>query len=207
MLANTRRSVASASDRLLGSPLRNLIFGVLYMLVVMAIAIGAYVAAGWKFADALYMVIVTVYTVGYGETMPVDTTLLRTITIATIVLGCTGMIYLTGALVQFITLNQINQLFGIKRMSTQIDRLRNHIIVCGFGRIGIMLGAWTARRRRGFRHPGAGRWPGRTCAQPGLPVPPGRRDGRNGVAGPSASNMRAPWPRCCRTMRPTSLSP
>ncbi len=49
------------------------------------------------------------------------------------------MIYLNGALVQFITLNQINQLLGVKRMSTQIDQLRNHVIVCGFGRIGGML--------------------------------------------------------------------
>jgi voltage-gated potassium channel len=139
VIANTRRSVAQASDRLLGSPLRHLIFGVSYMLVVMAGAAGAYVKAGWTFADAVYMVIVTVYTVGYGEVRPVESPLLRGITIATIVLGCTGMIYLTGALVQFITLNQINQIFGIKRMSNQIDRLRNHIIVCGFGRIGLML--------------------------------------------------------------------
>jgi voltage-gated potassium channel len=109
------------------------------MLVVMALAIAAYVAAGWRLGDALYMVIVTVYTVGYGETMPVDTPLLRTITISTIVLGCPGMIYLTGALVQFITLNQINELLGVKRMSTQIGRLRDHVIVCGFGRIGGML--------------------------------------------------------------------
>jgi voltage-gated potassium channel len=109
------------------------------MLVVMAAAVGAYVKVGWTFADAIYMVIVTVFTVGYGEVRPIETPLLREITIATIVLGCTGMIYLTGALVQFITLNQINQIFGIKRMSHQIDHLRNHIIVCGFGRIGMML--------------------------------------------------------------------
>ncbi len=139
MLANTRRTVANASDRLLGSPLRNLIFGVFYMLVVMAGAVFAYVKAGWTLSDAVYMVIVTVYTVGYNEVQPVESPLLRGITITTIVLGCTGMIYLTGALVQFITLNQINQVFGIKRMSSQIERLRNHIIICGFGRIGVML--------------------------------------------------------------------
>jgi voltage-gated potassium channel len=139
VLANTRRSVAEASDRLLGSPFRNLVLGVIYMLVVMAGAVGAYVRAGWPFADAVYMVIVTVYTVGYGEVRPVDTPMLHGITISTITLGCTGMIYLTGALVQFITLNQINQVLGIKRMSHQIDRLRNHVIVCGFGRIGMML--------------------------------------------------------------------
>jgi voltage-gated potassium channel len=139
VIASTRRSVAQASDRLWGSPLRNLIVGVFYMLVVMAGAVIAYVMAGWSVGDALYMVIVTVYTVGYGEVQPVTSPLLRGITISTIVLGCTGMIYLTGALVQFITLNQINQMFGIKRMSNQIDRLRGHVIVCGFGRIGIML--------------------------------------------------------------------
>jgi voltage-gated potassium channel len=131
--------MATASYRLLGSPLRNLAFGVLYMLVVMALAVVAYVAAGWRFGDALYMVIITVYTVGYGETMPVDTPLLRTITMSVIVLGCTGMIFLTGALVQFITLNQLNQVLGFKRMNAQIDRLRDHVIVCGFGRIGLML--------------------------------------------------------------------
>ena len=39
------------------------------------------------------------------------------ITISVIVLGCTGMIFLTGALVQFITLNQLNQVLGFKRMN------------------------------------------------------------------------------------------
>jgi voltage-gated potassium channel len=55
------------------------------------------------------------------------------------VLGCTGMIFLTGALVQFITLNQLNQIFGLRRMNTQIDKLDRHIIVCGFGRLGSAL--------------------------------------------------------------------
>jgi voltage-gated potassium channel len=109
------------------------------MLVVITVAVGAYMRAGWSFSDAVYMVVVTVYTVGYNEVHPVETPLLRGITITTIVLGCTGMIYLTGALVQFITLSQINQVFGIKRMSNQIDQLRQHIVVCGFGRIGVML--------------------------------------------------------------------
>lgn len=113
--------------------------GVLYMLAVVALATLAYVLAGWKLGDAFYMVILTVYTVGYQEVGAIDTPLLRGITIATIILGCTGMIYLTGALVQFITIGQIQQLLGTRRMQSQIDRLRNHVIVCGFGRIGTML--------------------------------------------------------------------
>ena len=45
------------------------------MLLVMAGAVVAYVRAGWSFGDAVYMVIVTVYTVGYGEVHPVETPL------------------------------------------------------------------------------------------------------------------------------------
>jgi voltage-gated potassium channel Kch len=124
---------------LLGSPSRNLTIGLIYMLVVMASATAAYVMAGWSFADALYMVVITVYTVGYNEVHAVETPLLRGITISTIVLGCTGVIFLTGALVQFITLNQLNQVFGLKRMSGLIDKLSDHVILCGFGRIGFEM--------------------------------------------------------------------
>jgi voltage-gated potassium channel Kch len=49
------------------------------------------------------------------------------------------MIFLTSSLVQFITINQLQQVFGTRRMQGQIDKLNDHIIVCGFGRIGQML--------------------------------------------------------------------
>jgi voltage-gated potassium channel Kch len=134
-----RAGPANKSAGLLASPTRNLIGGLIYMAVVMAVATAAYVGAGWSLGDALYMVIITVYTVGFDEVRPIDTTLLRTITISNVVLGCTGVIFLTGALIQFITLNQFQQVFGIKRMTTQIDKLSGHVIICGFGRIGRML--------------------------------------------------------------------
>jgi voltage-gated potassium channel len=133
------RRIPSRSAGLLASPARNLIVGLFYMAVVMAIATTAYVSAGWNLGDAFYMVTLTVFTVGYDEVRPIDTTLLRGITISTIVFGCTGIIFLTGALVQLITLNQLTQILGTKRMNTQIDRLTDHVIVCGFGRIGVML--------------------------------------------------------------------
>jgi voltage-gated potassium channel len=134
-----RHSYDPARTGLLGSPVRNLIFGTAFVLIVVAAGTTGYWLAGWPFGDALYMVILTVYTVGYDEVRPVDTPLLRGITISTIVLGCTGMIFLTGALVQFITLNQLNQIFGLRRMNTQIDKLNRHVIICGFGRIGTAL--------------------------------------------------------------------
>ena len=124
---------------LLDSPVRNLTFGVAYTVTVMMIATAAYMAVGWSFRDAIYMVIITVYTVGYNEVRPINTPMLNAITIGLIVLGCTGIIFLTGALVQLFTLGQINKTLGLKRMKSQIDELEGHVVVCGFGRLGTML--------------------------------------------------------------------
>jgi voltage-gated potassium channel len=124
---------------LLDSPVRNLTVGVAYIITVMIIATGAYMKAGWSFRDSIYMVITTIYTVGYEEVRPINTPALNIITLSLIVFGCTGVIFLTGALVQFITLSQINKVMGLKRMNTQIDQLRGHIVMCGFGRLGQVL--------------------------------------------------------------------
>ena len=125
--------------KFLNSPVRNLLWIAIFMIVMMFCATLAYMAAGWSLRDAFYMVVVTVYSVGYQEVRPVDTPYLLTITVSTIILGCTGMILLTSALVQFLTLTQLQQLFGLRRVQTEIDKLRDHTIIAGFGRIGSMV--------------------------------------------------------------------
>jgi voltage-gated potassium channel len=109
------------------------------MAVVWSAATTAYWKAGWNFPDALYMVTLTVFTVGYDEVHPINTTYLRVVTMATMAFGCTGMLFLTGGLVQFMTLNPLQQLLGGRRVQAEIDKLENHVIVCGYGRIGVEL--------------------------------------------------------------------
>lgn len=121
------------------SPARNLVGGLVFVVLVGCCAVLGYMANGWSLGDAFYMTVLTLYTVGYDEVRPIDTVALRSVTVGLIVFGCTGMIFLTGALVQFITFNQFQQLFGGRRMQSQINALRDHTIVCGFGRIGAML--------------------------------------------------------------------
>jgi voltage-gated potassium channel len=124
---------------LLGSPGRTLVSILVFVAVVAVLATGAYMAAGWSFDDASYMVALTLYTVGYGEVHPINTPYLHSVTMATMILGCTGMILLTGALVQFLTITQLQQILGVKRVKAEIDKLDRHVIVVGFGRIGLML--------------------------------------------------------------------
>jgi voltage-gated potassium channel Kch len=118
------------------APLRN---GVIYILIVIVLGTVGYLLAGWSIGDSFYMVIITLFTVGYEEVHPIATPALRAVTITLIVLGCTGMIYLTGAIVQLLTTTQLQNLLGLKRMKNEIDQLNGHVIVCGFGRIGRLL--------------------------------------------------------------------
>ena len=124
---------------MLNLPIRNLLGGITFVLVVSGLGITAYMSQGWSFGDALYMVVLTMFTVGFEEVRPVSTVVLRAITMGLIVTGCTGMIFLTGVLVQLITLSSIRQLLGHRQLSHQIEQLRDHVILCGFGRIGSML--------------------------------------------------------------------
>lgn len=123
----------------LSSPLRNVAAGISFVTAIGLIAGALYVALGWSVPDALYMVVTTIFTVGYGEVRPVNTAALRAVTMGLIVTGCTGMIFVTGALVQLITASQFAQLLGSRRMQREIDALQGHVVVCGYGRIGQML--------------------------------------------------------------------
>jgi voltage-gated potassium channel len=122
-----------------GTPGRSLFLIVLFMLLVAGLATLGYMEAGWSLADASYMVVLTVYSVGYGEVHPINTPYLHAVTMGTMIVGCTGMILLTGTLIQFLTINQLQHIFGFKRMKAEVDKLEGHVIVVGFGRIGLML--------------------------------------------------------------------
>jgi Trk K+ transport system NAD-binding subunit len=124
--------------RLSDSPVRNLFYGLIYLVVVILLSTACYVAFGWNADDAFYFVIISIFTVGYGELHPI-LGLLRPLTELVIVLGWLGITFLAAAFVQFITIAQIQQLLGTKRMQTTIDKMTGHVIICGYGRIGQML--------------------------------------------------------------------
>ncbi len=111
--------------------------GVLALIV--GVAVAGYVSAGWDVLDAVYMVVITVFGVGFGEVRPVDHPALKVFTIIVIVAGCSAGIWVVGAVVEFMAEGSINKALGKRRMTRQIGELNAHTIVCGYGRVGQML--------------------------------------------------------------------
>ena len=66
-------ALTQGANSVLGSPLRLLTGTLIYVLAVYVVATCGFVYAGWPFGDAAYMVLLTVFSVGYGEIRPVDT--------------------------------------------------------------------------------------------------------------------------------------
>jgi voltage-gated potassium channel len=120
-------------------PQRNLIWASVFVLAVMLVFAVGYRVGGWSWGDAFYMVVITAFSVGFGEVAPVDTPELRWWTVGLILFGCTGIIFVTGSLVQWLTEAQIQRVLGGKRMQNDIEKLNQHAIICGYGRIGRML--------------------------------------------------------------------
>lgn len=120
-------------------PLRKVFFGIASFLTTCTLAICGYMLAGWSFLDALYMVVITVFGVGYGETQPVNTPLLRLFTIGVIIAGSISVVYTVGGFVQLLTEGELRQVLETQRMTREISELEGHTIICGFGRMGQIL--------------------------------------------------------------------
>ncbi len=117
---------------------RRVAFGALVLVLISALGVVGYLIAGWSLVDAMYMVIITVFSVGYGEVRALDPGL-RWFTMAIIVCGCSSLIYILGAVFQMITEGQLNRVMGHKRMERDLKKLTDHIIICGYGRMGRIL--------------------------------------------------------------------
>ncbi len=113
-------------------------------------AIIGYQMAGWTLLEAVYMVIITIFGVGYGEVRPIVDPGLRVFTMVVIIVGCSSLIYITGGFIQMLTEGEIDRVLGRRRRTKGIDRLSGHTIVCGFGRVGRILAVELHRSKQPF---------------------------------------------------------
>ena len=119
---------------------------ILLSVVILAIGTAGYVLIeGWPPLDGLYMTVITLATVGYGEIREISQTG-RIFTIALIFLGVGFYLYVVGNLIQFLVEGRIREVLGRRKLDKQISALRNHFIVCGYGRIGRVLSRYLIQK-------------------------------------------------------------
>jgi voltage-gated potassium channel len=96
---------------------------------------GYMIIEGWGFLDALYMTIITVTTIGFHEVHPLDTSG-QIFTMVLAVSGVGAIFYAFLSLFQFLLEGELGSFLGVRRMRGQIGNLRDHYVLCGFGRVG-----------------------------------------------------------------------
>lgn len=93
---------------------------------------------GWSPLDAFYMTAITVSTVGYGETRPLGRAG-RIFTIILIYCGVGSFFYILTQLTQAVVEGKVRQLMGRRTLKRDIRSLKDHYIICGYGRIGSLV--------------------------------------------------------------------
>lgn len=110
----------------------------LAILLILCGTAGYMIIEGWRMIDALYMTIITLTTVGYGEVYRLSDAG-HVYTIVLIITGVGFFLYVIGAVIQFMVEGRVRILLGRRRLDRKISRLKNHFIVCGYGRIGKVI--------------------------------------------------------------------
>ena len=110
----------------------------LLVLILLAGTMGYVLLEGWPVLDALYMTIITITTVGFGEVNVVSSSG-RIFTICIIFMGMGIMAYSLGMVAQIMVETQVRTILGRRKLGKELRSIKNHYIVCGFGRIGKII--------------------------------------------------------------------
>jgi len=118
------------------SSFRRLLWGVFALLVITAIGtVGYMLIEGWSFLDSIYMTIVTITTVGYDEVHPLSEGG-RIFSIFLMLIGVGGALYILTAIMAYVVEGEFGITLGRRQMKNRIAKLREHFILCGYGRVG-----------------------------------------------------------------------
>ena len=111
---------------------------ILFIATLMFGVFGYHFIEGMPLFDSLYMTVITISTVGFGEVHPLS----QQGRILTILLISTGIMiaaYTLGTLLRMFIEGEMRKTFGRRKVEKKIAELADHYIICGFGRIGKLI--------------------------------------------------------------------
>ncbi|MEN8257248.1 MAG: NAD-binding protein [Thermodesulfobacteriota bacterium] len=117
-------------------PLNRLTIAIIYCLGIICFGTAGYMTLeGYNFLEALYMTVITITTVGFGEVIPLSASG-RIFTVVLIIIGLIGLAYAGHSIAESLLEQMWSRNSEIKKMQTRIGRLQKHYIICGYGRVG-----------------------------------------------------------------------
>jgi len=100
--------------------------------------VGYNFSEGMSLFDSFYMTIITISTVGFKEVVPLSNSG-RVIAILIISFGITIGAYTIGSFLRFFIEGELRKTYGRRQMEKKISKLKDHYIICGYGRIGKLI--------------------------------------------------------------------
>jgi voltage-gated potassium channel len=126
---------APVLSRVVKSPLARLRLGASLVVLVFVVGTIGYKLLGLGWNDAAYQTVTTITTVGFRE-LKVFSDGEQIFTMVIIVTGVSTVLYTFTLGVQVVVEGQLREIYGRRRMDSKIAKLENHVVLCGWGRVG-----------------------------------------------------------------------
>ena len=111
--------------------------------------LGYMLIEGWPAWDAFYMTVITVTTVGYGEVHPMSQSG-RAFTVVVLLTGVGAFFYAFTLFMTLLAEGGLAERRQARRLARMLDKLDDHFILCGFGRMGEIIAREFVRQRVPF---------------------------------------------------------
>ena len=108
---------------------------VIIVLIISAGTLGYMLIEGWSLHESLYMTVITLTTVGYGEVHPLSPAG-QIFTMLLLIVGVGIILYLLSTEAKLLLEGHLQDYLGRSRLEKKINELNDHYIICGFGRMG-----------------------------------------------------------------------